>query len=69
MLHNSWKGAQNKITLLGCPSQKQFYTICAKCSKFEKNWHQVEHTSTNIYILHVLALNKINPEQYVDALY
>ena len=61
-LHNSEKGAQNRITLLGCPAQKQFYTICAKCSKLEKNWHQVGHASTNIYILHLLALNEVKPE-------
>ena len=68
-LHNMEKGAQNRITLFGCPLQMQIYTICAKCSKFEKNWHQVGHASTNIYIMHLLTLNKINPEQYVNALH
>ena len=63
------KGAQNRITLLGCPLQMQIYTICAKCSKFEKNWHQVGHASTNTYIMHLLTLNKIHPEQYVNALH
>ena len=48
--HNMEKGAQNRITLLGCPLQKQFYIICAKCSKFEKKWHQVGHAS-RIYTL------------------